>query len=97
MPQLLTKTQAAGKLGISKSTLEREIRDGKIPICPVRGRVMIVESDIDMYISTSRITIKRPEICLESVVKFGMPAYKSKDSPLKALLERERRARKRIS
>lgn len=97
MSQLLTIPEAALRLSISRRTLEREINDGEIAVCRVRGRVLIAESDITAYISRLRSYKQKSEICRENVVTFGMPASKSKVGALKSLLDGERRARTRFS
>ncbi|WP_072766923.1 helix-turn-helix domain-containing protein [Nitrosospira sp. Nsp11] len=97
MTRLLTIPQAAERLSISRRTLEREINDGEIAVCRVRGRVLIAESDLNAYISRLRTYTEKTEICPGNVATFGMPAYKSKVGALKSLLDGERRAKTRFS
>lgn len=95
---LLPLPEAAQRLGISKSTLEREIRDGAIATCRLRGRVLIAESDIRAYISRRRTYTPSREIpCQQkNVVIFGTPASKLKVGALRSLLDGEQRARTRF-
>ncbi len=92
---LLPLPDAAERLGISKSTLEREIRDGAIATCRVRGRVLIAESDIQAYISRLRTyNNQRQNPCPpKNVVTFGTPASRLRAGALKSLLAAERRAK----
>lgn len=73
---LLTLPQAAGQLGISRRTLEREIADGRLPVVEIRGAVRIDEADLREYIVAQRKTKARP--CpSENAATDGMSAFKS--------------------
>lgn len=57
MAHLLSKGEAAARLGISVRTLERWIADGRLPASkPSPGTVRIDDADIDQLIEASKTT-----------------------------------------
>jgi excisionase family DNA binding protein len=94
--QLLTLPRAADRLGISRSTLEREIKDGKIAICRIRGRVLIAEPDINAYIARLRTYVKKSEVFSANQAPLAIQDFKFKTGALRSLLENERRGRTRF-
>lgn len=54
LPSLLTLTEAAEALRCSRSTLERRIRDGLLPVVRDGGRVLIEEGDLRAYIASRK-------------------------------------------
>lgn len=59
--------QAAGRLGISRATLNKEIEDGNITAHKRRGRVILFEEDIEAYEQRNTInnheTLSRIDAC----------------------------------
>ncbi|MCL2185256.1 MAG: helix-turn-helix domain-containing protein [Treponema sp.] len=51
---VLTKREASEKLRISVKTLERKINDGSLPTFKIGSRVLIQESDLDLFIQKCR-------------------------------------------
>lgn len=49
VPQELTTTVAAKRLGISRPTLMKLIREGKIPAHKVRSHVRLLTADVDAF------------------------------------------------
>jgi excisionase family DNA binding protein len=45
----VTVQQAADRLGVSHSTVRREIADGRLLAWRVRGRIVVDEADVERY------------------------------------------------
>ena len=63
MAYLLTKNEAAARLTVSRRTLERWIKDGRLPtIKPSPGVVRVDLADVDRLIEDSRTSTEPADI-----------------------------------
>jgi excisionase family DNA binding protein len=53
--------EAAAQLGVSKSTVEREIRDGRLRARRVRGCVRITGAEIERYLGSTDVVASSAE------------------------------------
>ncbi len=91
---LLTKGQAAKRLGVSVSTLERLVARSEIPQVYVGNLARFSPADLAAYINRRRRYTSVP--CQsESTVIIGTFGSRSEASELSALLAREKRMRSR--
>ncbi len=61
--RLLTRQEAADRLGMSTVTLWRMVRDGRLKVCKIGRMVRILESDLQMY--------------MDGIVRVGHPETKA--------------------
>ena len=54
MPLALPISQAAAECGVSAKTLKREIAAGHLAVCRIRGRLVVLESDLSAYLQARR-------------------------------------------
>ena len=58
MDKLLTKAEAAERLSISLSTLDRIVQDGDLPAYRIRGQMRYKCADVDAYLLRCRVLVK---------------------------------------
>ena len=61
MEELLTKAEAAERLKVSQSTLDRIVLDGDLPAYRIRGQMRYKRSDVDAYLNRCRVLV-RPRV-----------------------------------
>lgn len=53
----LTVKEGAQALGVGESTLRRLIRDGVIPILRIGGRILLLASDLEVFLQDRHIVV----------------------------------------
>jgi len=56
---VISKRDAAARLGVSTKTLERKIFDGSIPHYKIGSRILIDPVDLDAYLQKCRQPVKQ--------------------------------------
>jgi excisionase family DNA binding protein len=54
MTQLLTLTEAAERLRISRRTLERLVRAGRIRVVPIGSRRLVTERELEAFVAAQQ-------------------------------------------
>lgn len=66
LPSVMTASEVAGCLRVSKATITRLARSGALPAMPVPGRLLFVSDEVALFMKRGRnIPTKPPEQCDE--------------------------------
>lgn len=69
---LLPAAEAAERLGVSASTVRREIADGRLRAIRIRRLVRIHENEIARYIAQQEVTALRPSPAVDVAVSSAL-------------------------
>ena len=80
MEKLLSKSDVCEFLNISQNTLDRIVRDGKLPVYRIRGQCRFMRAEVEAYLTSCRelhnvrdIQARKPKRC--ATYDISLPQY----------------------